>query len=98
MRQMIDNFAESRRQRRFVIWTGAVILVILILIASAIAGNYALTIGYVNSQRNLHIQQRVPDCERARKIIFAQNNSNNTRDAGMALYDATGCPQILQGQ
>ena len=101
MRQMVDHMADQRRQdrqHRFVIWTGVLALAVLILIALAIAGSYAVTIGYVNSQHNLHVEQRVPACERARKIIYAQEDVNHARDAGIALYDATGCPQILRGQ
>jgi hypothetical protein len=98
MRQMIDSLAEQRRQRRFVIWTGVLALSVLLLICLAIAGSYILTINYVNAQHTLHVDQRVPACEHARQIIDEQSDSNHTRDAGLALYNATGCPQILQGQ
>jgi hypothetical protein len=98
MRQMMDSLAEQKRQRRFVVWTGILVLSVLLLIFLAIAGSYVLTIDYVNSQHTLHVSQRVAACEQAHKIIYAQKDVNHDRDAGVALYDATGCPAILQGQ
>lgn len=71
-------------------------LAVMLVLFGGLAACFLLTIHVENGDKTLHAQQRVPACKHAFQVVSSQDNSNDARSAGMALYQATGCPQVFQ--
>lgn len=87
---MPDNIARNFKRAAIACAVGVVVF------AAAIALSVALALHVSDAGHDHRVDNRVPACQQAHRIIAAQNNGNGVHSAGVALYNATGCPQILR--
>lgn len=77
-------------------WRGLAIAMVamIVLVFVGLVGSYLLTITSVNNERAQRQQDRAPACALALHLVNQESGQNKTAD--MALYNATGCPQIIR--
>lgn len=87
----MTNDVMRKALRRGAVGLGVILAVLLV----GLVGVYILAISNYDNARHAHDEDRAPACLLARHYVY-QQTAGQPRQAGILLYNATGCPQVLK--